>query len=86
MCTLLILGGCVAGGVNKYGYMMSCLLVIDDFMSGVPGAFMLCSSDAAEEQALFVRTVEAAINADIAGTLSYCCICCPYSCQLLCRC
>ena len=47
--------------------MLSCLLIIDEFMSGVPGAFMISSSDAAEPQALFVRTVEAAINRDMQG-------------------
>ena len=61
------------GGVNKYGYMLSCMLVIDDYLNGVPGAFMISSSEAAEEQALFVRTVEDAINVDIQGDRSSAC-------------
>ena len=51
------------GGVNKYGYMLSCMLVIDDYMSGIPGAFMISSSEAAEEQLALVGTAGCRSNA-----------------------
>ena len=62
----------VPGGTNKYGYMLTVLLCVDDFMNGVPGAFLISSSESAETLALFVRTVEDAINADIKGEFRDC--------------
>jgi hypothetical protein len=48
-----------------YGYQLSCILVVDEYMNGVPGAFMISSSEAANEQVMFIKAVEDAINADI---------------------
>jgi hypothetical protein len=69
---------CVAlqGGTNKYGYMLTCILCVDDHMNGVPGAFMISSSESAETVALFVRTVEDAVNEDIRG--ENCCLLVTY--------
>jgi hypothetical protein len=48
-----------------YGYQLSCILVVDEYINGVPEAFMISSSEAANEQVMLTKAVEDAINADI---------------------
>jgi MULE transposase domain len=43
------------GGTNKYNFQLYTLLVVDDFKEGVPCAFLLTSSEGAEEVTRFLK-------------------------------
>lgn len=45
------------GGTNKYGYQLYSLVVVDDFREGVPVAFMLTSSQEADEIEVFMKVI-----------------------------
>lgn len=54
------------GGTNKYGYQFYSLVVVDDFREGVPVAFMLTSSQDAEQVQTFMQVMND--NCNMTGT------------------